>query len=115
MIFTEQELASMVIDAVKHRFLNKLETGYLSPLDKIIEETIQNNRESILAMLNGLLVNSLKSVEFKKTLQEEFNRKIAKTLISKVSGSVEKSVNQVMMNAETKAKLILAITNIVNE
>lgn len=112
-IFTEKELALLVVDAVKSKFIKELDTGYSNPMDEFIRETINKHKDLICNTLNNLLIDSLASNEFKQTLQEEFNRKIAKTLISKLSGGVEKSVNEIMMNAETKAKLILAITNIV--
>ena len=114
-MFTKEELSHLVYDAVKARVSEKLKASYSSPIDKYLDNVLKDFGPQIEKEFAHLLTDCFASPEYTAVIKEEFHRKVAKALVSKMSGAVEKSVEQVMGNPELRAKLLLAITSIIKE
>ena len=89
--------------------------GYNSPLAPIIEAVIKKHSDKIKSILDTEVEKSLNSKDFKKAIQEAIHHKVARIIISKMEGTLEKTVNDLRNSPEFKAKLTLAVTKIVSE
>ena len=79
----------------------------------MIESVMNNNRESIMGKMDAALKSVIEKPDFKAALIEEFNRKVAKTLLSGLEGLVEKSANSFKQDPTIRAKMVMAIQGII--
>lgn len=110
----EKQILNGVNDAIKISIVDSL-SGYNSPLRKLSDKVVQENEEKIHLIMNKAFKFVISTDSFKKTILEEFQHKVAKMLVSNLSGQVEKSVNIIKQDPTLKAKMILAIENIIEE
>lgn len=114
LILNEEEVKSLIIESLGGRLADTM-NGYNRRITEIMDDVINVHEDVIRDRLNEMLSGALKSKAFGKTLAEEFNRKVAKNLVAKLEGSVERSVDAYRSNPLLKAKIITAIESIVND
>lgn len=87
----EDQAIGTVHSAITEAIKTKLSSGYNSPLDCLIKQAIDNNSAKISSML----------------LQDACARKLAKVIISKAEGEIEKQANELRSSPEFRAKLTI--------
>lgn len=110
----EKEILKVSKKAVQKALLDSL-TGYSSPLNNYAKEIVQEHSEDFKGIMREGLNKTFSSPKFKDLILEEFQRKVAKSLVGKLEGAVEKAANSLRQDPRLKAEMILAIENIVNE
>lgn len=98
-----------------HNVIKEKLGGYNSPLEPIIKKVIDTHEARIRCLLNEACENAVTNEDFKENLKKTFNDKLCKLLCSKLDGEIEKRVNELRGSPEFRAKLTLAITNVLNE
>ena len=114
-MFNREQLQHIVYDAIQARVSEKLKSGYSSPIDKFIEAAIKDFGPKIESEFRDLLTGCFDSTEYKAIVKEEFHRKVAKALVAKMSGAVEKSTADIMGNPELRSRVLLAMTEIIKK
>jgi len=109
----EKKILNQAIIAIDKAIVDEL-VGYGKPLSKLTEKVIEANSDELFDLLNNEFVNLMKSNNFKVSLREALNQKLAKTLISKMGGSLESRINELKQNPQTRAKITLAISEIID-
>lgn len=109
-----KNLEGIIMDGVRDAVKTKL-GGYGTPLDKIINDVISQRQSVIAQKMTAALDTVIAGDEFATALQYEFRHKVAKTLVSKMEGAVEKAANEVRNNPVLKAQLIQAFNMIIRE
>jgi hypothetical protein len=111
-IDTEKLLEHAVRDAIREGVVAKFK-GYNSPLDKMAEEVIKRQD----APLRQILVDAIQSCVSDPTFREEIaaatRTALAKTLVQRFGGEIEKQVNALKSDPTTRARITLAIEEIV--
>jgi len=110
----EKIILAQIKESVKDAIKSRLE-GYNSPLNPFIDEALENNKEGLRKVFHSAFEKVVSSEEFKEAVITAFHHRVAKMLVSKLSGSVEKAVNALRQDQATQARMILAIENIVEE
>ena len=110
----EREILNGLNDGIQKSIKDQM-GGYNSPLTKMIETVMNDNRESIMGKMDAALKSVIERPDFKAALVEEFNRKVAKTLLSGLEGLVEKAANSFKQDPTIKAKMIMAIQAIIEK
>jgi len=95
-------------DAVKTKL-----TGYNSPLDKLIEETISGHRSEFRQLLEEGISSAIDSNEFRTEIVTAVNRSLATSLVQRFGGEIEKQVNVLKSDPTTRARITIAIEEIV--
>ena len=113
-MLSQEEVLVVLHEAITHKMTDKLK-WYNSPLDDIVTRVVEENADELYNFVSSSLWDSLKSKNFKKIVNDEFMRKVAKSLVSKLEWAVEKSVNDYRSNPVLKWKMITALENIINE
>lgn len=90
-------------------------TGYNSSFQKIVNEVVDNNRKQLKSIVQESFSKTIQSDEFSESVDNAFKHKLAKILVSKLEGSVEKAVNTLRSDPTIRAKMVLAIENIIKE
>jgi hypothetical protein len=88
-------------------------SGYNSPLDKIIADVIKLNVVEIRKLLLDGIGSALKDQDFRQQIQQVVRQKMARQLIEKFGGELEKQVNLLKSDPATRARITVAIEDIV--
>lgn len=108
----EQEVLQQVNESIAKSIAEKM-TGYNSPLGKIVDNVITKHEGVIFDLVNGHVAASLSSIELRKELAEAVNKKIARLLIQRVEGELEKRVNALRADPIARARIDIAISEAV--
>jgi hypothetical protein len=111
----EHLVFDMVRNALNAGIVKTLDSGYNQPVTKLVEEVIAKHRAEFVAHIEALVTGALSGAEFDAVVREEFNRKVAKLLITKCSGSIERSVSDVLSDPARRARIVLAVEAIAAE
>ena len=103
---------SLMVSAAMKLFKDKLE-GYASPLGPIIEDAFKVNAETIRKAVYTATADCVNSPDFGEQLVEHLNHKLANLIISKCTGLVEKSFQNLMQDAVLRTKLQAAVVTII--
>ena len=107
------EMQRAVSEGLRKAVADKL-SGYNSPLDKVLADAVAAKSGDI----RGLLVESITSCfteqDFRQQIATAVRHKLAQILIQRFGGELEKQVNTLKSDPATRARIILAIEEIVN-
>lgn len=89
--------------------------GYNSPLQKYAVNVVQKYQTAIESVFDEVVSEAIKTDEFKERVREVLLHKIAKTMISGIDGSVDKTINQMKQDAVFRSRLTLTVNSLVEE
>lgn len=113
-IINKKEILDIAIEAIKSKVGERF-SGYSSPLNSIADNVISEHSEEIRGIFIDCMSKTLKNKSFKEAIQEEFTHKVAKSMVAKLEGSVEKAVEKLRQDQTLRARMILAVENIIKE
>lgn len=111
---TEAELLRAIRQGLAEGIKSKI-TSYNSPLDKMIETCVSGHGETLRKLLNESMTAAVADEGFRTQIREAVHHKLAKTLIDRFGGELEKQVNVLKSDPSTRARITLAIEEIVKE
>ncbi|MCK5444993.1 MAG: hypothetical protein KAI73_05170 [Rhodospirillaceae bacterium] len=110
----EQQILDTAKKAISEAIINQL-TGYNSQLGKLCNNVIDANEQELYNLINDEFAALIKNDGFKDALREALNQKLAKILIGRMGGELEKQVNKLKANPETRAKVMTAISGVIED
>jgi Fe2+ transport system protein B len=110
----EDEVQKAVYSSIQKAFNDAL-GGYNSPLQKYALNVVAKYQTSIESVFDDVVKEAIKTDEFKQRVREVLLHKIAKTMISGIDGSVDKTINQMKQDAVFRSRLTLSVNTLVNE
>ena len=105
----EKQINDTVSDALAKGVQSVLASSYGNPIGQLAEQVINNRSAEITKLFDDALTSAF-SEEFCPALRSACAHKLAKVLVSKMEGEIEKKANDLRSNPETRAKITLAIT-----
>lgn len=105
----EQEILSVVQSSLAAGIAKTLESSYGNPIGKLAENAVASRQTEIQELFTGAIDQAL-SADFMPALKTACAHKLAKILVSKMEGEIEKKANDLRSNPETRAKITLAIS-----
>lgn len=90
-------------------------TKYDSPFNKLVEQAVANHRDQFSALMDKAFDLVLADPDFTKELVDGLRQKIARVLIGKMDGEVEKKINEWKADPQRRARLTLAISGILDK
>ena len=109
---TDKLLENAIYDGVREAVKSKL-AGYNSPLEKLLEQAIAKHAPSIQALLCESLQSCIGDESFKQEIRDATRKILAKTLVARFGGELEKQVNTLKSDPATRARIVVAIEDIV--
>lgn len=110
----EAEVFSSIHKAMEKALVDAL-GGYNSPLQKYAINIVAKYQPQIEATFDQVVSEAIKTDQFKERVREVLLHKIAKTMISGIDGSVDKTINQMKQDAVFRSRLTLSVNTLVNE
>ena len=112
------QLEKQVVETAKEVFAECIPealVGYNKPLTNLVSKIFTEHESEIQKVLEPTLLIALQSKEFRGAVQNEFQHKVAKMMVSNLTGAVEKAVNAFRNNPVLKSKMILAIETMIEK
>lgn len=108
----ETRISNAVAGAI-HKAVAELLSGYSSPIKPLVDSAIASRS----VFLTGLLTTSIDGLvgdeAFRDEIRAAMRQKLAKTLVDRMGGELEKQVNALKADPTTRARITLAIEAIV--
>ena len=89
-------------------------TSYSSPLLEAVKAALACEHDTLKKIASESVSELVNSEEFKVTMKQEMKRKLARVLISQYGGEIEKTVAKLKSDPTTRAKLTVAIDDLMN-
>lgn len=104
----ENAIRDGIRDGIKSKF-----DSYNSPLQKLLESSLEKHNASFRSMLEDAIGSCVNDAAFREDIAVAVRLTLAKTLIQRFGGEMEKQVNALKSDPTTRARITLAIEEIV--
>lgn len=111
---TDELLNQAVRDGIREGIKTRL-TGYNSPIDKLIAGALDKYGSEIRELLEDSIRSCVMAEDFRKNITAAVNENLTKILIQRFGGEVERQVNALKSDPTTRARITLAIEQIVKD
>ena len=109
----EQELLNAVRDGLRDGIKRKLSENYNNPLDKILLSVLAQHRVDFEGLLGEAIESCVHDEAFREEIKSGARQTIAKVLVKRFGGELEKQVNALKSDPVTRARIVTAIDEIV--
>ncbi len=110
----EKEIQEIILNGLREKINTRYTYEYVDrAVDKVMAE--EGNQRKLEEFVRSTLSFVNKDSAFKKEVREEFQRKVAKTMVGKLEGAVERAVDKIRQNETLRAEMILAIEKIIKK
>ncbi len=108
----------LIMDAVKVGIVDAVKTtltAYDSPLKNTIRDCVKKNEPELAKIVDDAIRLCVINDDFKAEIRRATREKLAKYLVQRLGGEIEKKVNLLKSNPLTRARITVALEEIVNE
>lgn len=112
----KKSIEQAVIDGLRSGIQDKFKSHYSdNPLNDIMAVAVAKQKEVISGIISDAIVESFSNDEFRSTVISELMSILARQLVQKFGGELEKQVNALKSYPTTRARITLAIEKIVKD
>lgn len=111
-IDTDKLLDNAIRDGIREGIKAQF-AGYRSPLEKLVTSAIDAHSVKFRSLLEESISACVSNDDFRKEIRGAVQRTLAKTLVQRFGGEIEKQVNVLKSDPTTRARITLAIEEIV--
>ncbi len=111
----EKVLINSIQDGIRDGIKSKLSGSYNNPLDGIINDALKRYDADLRSMLYEAVQSAVGNEAFRNEIAVATRHKLAQTLVQRFGGELEKQVNVLKSDPSTRARITLAIEEIVKE
>lgn len=108
-------LVNAIRDGIREGIKTKLGSSYGNPLDGLIKDALAKYDADFRSMLYGAVQSAVGEESFREEIAVAVRHKLAQVLIARFGGELEKQVNILKSDPTTRARITLAIEEIVKE
>lgn len=112
-IDADKILENAIRDALRDGVVKQMTGGYNSPLEKMLHAAIEKHTPAMRLMLEKAIASCIDEPTFQAEIAKAVRHSLAKTLIQRFGGEMEKQVNVLKSDPTTRARITLAIEEIV--
>jgi len=109
----EQKILNSVRSAMGEAIEKEL-CGYNKPLSLLTAKVVEKHQDELFNIIDSQVSQLIGGDDFRLIIKEQLNKNLAKTLINRMGGELEKQVNTLKQNPQTRAKIMLAISEIID-
>lgn len=109
----EQALMNAARDGIREGLTKRLSSNYSNPLDKVIDNAVLASTSELSVLASDAIRNALTSEGFKGMIEQAIRAQLAKQLVARIGGELEKQVNALKSDPATRARITVAIDEII--
>jgi CHASE3 domain sensor protein len=111
----EQDILSTTQTAISSAISKVLCDDYNSPLKKLVNIVVDEHSYELKQIISESFSQVIKTDDFKKSIVNAFSHKVSRAIISNNDGLFDKVSNELKQDSIFKAKMSLAVANVVEE
>lgn len=111
-IDAEKMLVSAIRQGIQEGIAKKFDS-YNSPLNKLLENSLQKYQTEFQTLLENAISSCVSDPEFRQNVSQAVRHSLAKILVQRFGGELEKQVNVLKSDPTTRARITIAIEEIV--
>lgn len=104
-----------VAKAAIYDSISKELIGYNKPLSNFVNAVMLEHETAFKTIINCEISNLLNADDFKIAIKTALHDKLARILISKMGGELEKKINELKQDPTTRAKITLALNKMIED
>lgn len=104
-----------VTNAITEGFKRQLDGYSQSPVNQMVAKSLEKFTPEIRSLLEESIGSCVNSNEFREQVAQATREKLAKLLVQRFGGELEKQINTLKSDPTTRARIILAIEEIVKQ
>lgn len=109
----EKQIWGTVKESIGNAISERVKQGYGdAPLNKLIDSVVVSRQGELRALVEQCMDWAL-SGDLRREIKEACAHKLARVLISKMEGEIEKQANELRSSPEVRAKITLAISGVI--
>lgn len=109
----DEVLNNAVREGIREGVKAKFNSSYGSPLAKLVDAAIEAKTSEFRGLLDESIASCMADPDFRSEIATATRTVIAKTLVQRFGGEMEKQVNALKSDPTTRARITLAIEEIV--
>ena len=113
-LISKEDVLFTVCQALHSKIGERL-NAYNSPLNVVVDSFKEKEKEKIMEICREALKSVVNNKKFAETVKQEFEHKVAKSLVGKLEGSVEKATEVLRQNPSFRAEMILVVEKMVKD
>ncbi len=110
-----QELEKAIADGIRSGVRAVLERTYDNPLTKVFAAVLESQSGKFRQMLEQAVTECATNPKFVEDIKAATRTMLAKTLVQRLGGEIEKQVNALKSDPLTRARITLALEEIVKD
>ena len=113
----KSNLEEEILNATKTILINGIKSldGYNNPTKSLVNSVIKEYEPSISLLFKNAVETTIRSDNFKEELQKLISQRIVRELVSQSESSIARIVQKMKQDETFRARLTLAVDNIVTE
>ncbi len=111
----EENILSTTQTAISSAISKVLCDDYNSPLKKLVNVVVDEHSHELKEIISESFSQVIKTDDFKKSIVNAFSHKVSRAIISNNDGLFDKVSNELKQDSIFKAKMSLAVANVVEE
>jgi hypothetical protein len=105
----EEQIIETVVNGIGEAIKARISAGHQNnPLNKLIDSVVESRADKLRTMIEEAVDGALFG-NFRASIQEACSHKLARIIVSKMEGEIEKRYVELRSSPEVRAKITLAI------
>lgn len=110
----QAEIGKAIQDGIRKGIIDRLTSSYgANPITGVIESILKQQEVALRDLFESSFTSAMQDQQFRDEIQSAIRSVLAKTLVSRFGGELEKRVNDLKSDPTTRARITLAIEEIV--
>lgn len=109
----DQMLENALRDGIREGVKAKFSSQYNNPLDGIIVKSLEKHGPALRDLLDDSISSCISDPTFRQNISDAVHKNLAKLLVQRFGGELEKQVNTLKSDPTTRARITIAIEDIV--
>lgn len=109
----DHQIENAIRDGIRDGIKKKFESSYGNPLDAVLNKAIESHAAKFHKVLSDAIGGCLNDTDFTREIGVAVRQDLAKRLVQKFGGELEKQVNTLKSDPTTRARIIVALDEIV--
>ena len=106
-------LERAITDGLREGVKQRLGSSYSNPLDGLVKNALEKHSGAFTKLLEESIGSCITDSQFRSDISSAVRSNLAKTLVQRFGGEIEKQVNVLKSDPTTRARITLAIEEIV--
>lgn len=109
----EETFIKAIQDGIRTGVIDRLKKDYNNPIDSVFKSVIEEIKIELTTILKDSIKECFNNTQFIQDIKDGVRKKLANILVQRFGGELEKQVNVLKSDPTTRARIVVAIEDII--